>query len=363
MTNPSPSKKFLKLFACCVPVRGARRTAIVDTQRETHYFVPNDLHMLLGPRQCLDMDKLEVQYPQQQAVLEQYVQFLLQHELAFFTNEPERFPVLNLDFQKPEPITNAIIDLDAESDFDLQQVVSQLDALKCKHLQLRLGVQQSCTSLACMLAAFSDSLIRGLEVYVPYEASYDLSALENLSRAVPRLTTLYLYGAADNVVHWYRRYNLRVVHVQEQLAFPGCCGVVQSHYFAHGLAHLTEATSYNSCLNRKIAIDAQGNIKNCPSMPQAYGDVRTTSLADALQQPGFTQVWSIAKDQVKVCQDCEFRLMCTDCRAYIEDPHDAYSKPLKCGYDPYTTQWADWSTHPCKQTAIAFYNSAVPMSS
>jgi hypothetical protein len=32
-----------------------------------------------------------------------------------------------------------------------------------------------------------------------------------------------------------------------------------------------------------------------------------------------------------------------------------YSKPLKCGYNPYTAIWEDWSTNPLKKKAIDFY--------
>lgn len=31
------------------------------------------------------------------------------------------------------------------------------------------------------------------------------------------------------------------------------------------------------------------------------------------------------------------------------------SKPLKCGYNPYTSEWAEWSTNPLKRKAINFY--------
>ena len=41
-----------------------------------------------------------------------------------------------------------------------------------------------------------------------------------------------------------------------------------------------------------------------------------------------------------------------DCRAYVEDPEDILSKPLKCGFNPYT---GEWSTNPLKQKAINFY--------
>ncbi len=51
----------------------------------------------------------------------------------------------------------------------------------------------------------------------------------------------------------------------------------------------------------------------------------------------------------------EFRYICTDYRAYVEDPEDILSKPLKCGYNPYTGEWSEWSTNPLKQKAIDIY--------
>lgn len=42
-------------------------------------------------------------------------------------------------------------------------------------------------------------------------------------------------------------------------------------------------------------------------------------------------------------------------QTYIDNPDDTYSAPLKCGYDPYTCEWEEWSTNPLKQKAIDFY--------
>lgn len=66
--------------------------------------------------------------------------------------------------------------------------------------------------------------------------------------------------------------------------------------------------------------------------------------------------WNIHKDQISICGDCEYRHVCTDCCAYIEDPNDDYSKPLKCGYDPYTNIWEEWSINPIKHKGIAYYD-------
>lgn len=90
-------------------------------------------------------------------------------------------------------------------------------------------------------------------------------------------------------------------------------------------------------------------------MSHNYGNVSNTLLQDALKHKDFKKYWNINKDRIDVCKDCEFRYICTDCRAYIEEPDNIYSKPLKCGYDPYTNQWQEWSKNPLKEKTIKFY--------
>ena len=91
-------------------------------------------------------------------------------------------------------------------------------------------------------------------------------------------------------------------------------------------------------------------------MPLILGNIKNSSLEDILAHPHLKKYWNITKDQIEVCKDCEFRYICTDCRAYLENPEDMYSKPLKCGYNPYTNEWEEWSANPLKQKAIEYYN-------
>ena len=90
-------------------------------------------------------------------------------------------------------------------------------------------------------------------------------------------------------------------------------------------------------------------------MSEVFGNIKDTTLKEAIEKPGFKKYWDINKDKIHVCKDCEFRYICTDCRAYVEDPEDILSKPLKCGYNPYTGEWSEWSSNPLKQRAIEFY--------
>ncbi len=48
----------------------------------------------------------------------------------------------------------------------------------------------------------------------------------------------------------------------------------------------------------------------------------------------FQKVWTIRKDDIEICRECELRYACQDCRAYLSDPSHIYSKPQKCTYNP-----------------------------
>lgn len=121
-----------------------------------------------------------------------------------------------------------------------------------------------------------------------------------------------------------------------------------------------EALNHNSCFHKKTGIDIDGHIKNRPAMSRSFGNIRDTTLEEALRHKDFKRYRNLTKDGIEVCKDCEFRYICTDCRAYTEQTHFDQnqldvSKPLKCDYDPYTAEWQEWSTNPLKQKAILHY--------
>ncbi len=134
-----------------------------------------------------------------------------------------------------------------------------------------------------------------------------------------------------------------------------CCGIINKDSFNINMQSINISKKYNTCLAYKFAIDEYGNVRNCLSMPNAFGNIFSNNLSEILLSESFRRLWHINKDLISVCKDCEYRNICTDCRAYIEDPENIYSKPIKCGYNPYTGEWSDWSINPLKQKAIDFF--------
>ncbi len=50
-------------------------------------------------------------------------------------------------------------------------------------------------------------------------------------------------------------------------------------------------------------------------------------LADVIGSEEFQFLWKVSKDQISICNVCEFRYICTDCRAFHEN--EDYSEKQK----------------------------------
>ena len=203
-----------------------------------------------------------------------------------------------------------------------------------------------------------DSIIMDINLYIDYNKNdLDLNKLEDVFLN-KRISNVCLYNSKLNSKLIENKYSQKF-YLYNGAINPHECGVVSKEYFSVNQSTYFESISFNSCLNKKISIDKEGNVKNCPSMPQSFGNIKDTTLEEALNHPDFKKYWNVTKDMIEFCKDCEFRHICTDCRAYTErsnfEGEIDLSKPLKCGYNPYTNDWAEWSTNPLKQNAIEYY--------
>jgi SPASM domain peptide maturase of grasp-with-spasm system len=200
------------------------------------------------------------------------------------------------------------------------------------------------------------SRVVSIDFILPFYENFNLEKLKNILIDNTRIHSIIIFNSPSNIFHKPLRKNMGyILQVNKNVINEKHCGIINTEYFYTNIKLFTESHHHNTCLNRKISIDKDGNIKNCPSMAQSFGNIKDTTLEEALNHPDFKKYWNITKDQIEVCKDCEFRHICTDCRAYIEDPENQYSKPLKCGYNPYTNVWEEWSTNPLKQKAIEYY--------
>lgn len=333
-------RAIFKLFSNVIPVKGASRSTLCDLQTGRIKLVPNDLYNVLVACEETDPQALMERYGEEDAAtIESYFRFLLDEEWGFMCDAPEAFPDLDLSFDMPSRISNAIIDVGSHSQHDYADLIRQLDRLGCQFIQVRAYITQSLSDLRRIFEASENTRIRSLEMLCAFDPDQPIQELKDLLERHKRLHTLVLHGAPrrERIPVRGQKRGLLVLE-PERISSHHSCGVVERAQFTALLPAFTEALHFNSCLNRKIAVDEQGSIRNCPSLGSSFGSADRVPLATVAEDPAFQRVWQVTKDQVEVCRDCEFRYVCTDCRAFTVGDH-ALGKPAKCAYDPYRATW------------------------
>ena len=352
---------YIHVFGSCIIIHGYKKSIVLDPERDCYYLLDRNIASIIESIDGQDIENLHDLYKDiDPCIIKEIISFGLETEIIFISElDKSYFPKPSLSYDNYLPTTNMIIDIPQH--INLNNFLLSLNLSKnvlSGYIEVRSFYKKiDINDLISIISTFSDcDMVLGILLTLPYYDSIDFTGTGQLFYKYPKLWSIIFHGAnIDNSYKSSDNKSRQIILSTEKLESPKSCGCVHNSYFNNNFEHIRESFNFNSCLNRKVSIDSDGNIKNCPSMPESYGNIKDTTLAEALEKPGFKKYWDINKDKIHVCKDCEFRYICTDCRAYVEDPEDIYSKPLKCGYNPYTGEWSEWSTNPLKQKAIDFY--------
>lgn len=352
---------YFKTFSNCLITNGYERSLILDIQRELFISVPNSLVDVIQVfNKKIEFEEVVDFFGESnREIIIEYLDFLVKNDFGFFTdfNEFDLFIDLNIEFIDASYITNCIIEISKTNLEQIHKILISLEKLFCKNVQFVSYDNLTSGNLEYILNQTKDIDFRSIELILKYS--------EDLLEFMPHIDILnekvvgILFHSSKHKSLTKDDFSFEIKYLESKISNFNNCGVVDFIFFDLNKDKVFESLNHNSCLHKKISIDKDGNIKNCPSMPQSFGNIKDTTLEEALNHLDFKKYWNVNKDMIQVCKDCEFRHICTDCRAYTERSHFEgeidLSKPLKCGYNPYTNEWAEWSTNPLKQKAIEFY--------
>lgn len=297
-------------------------------------------------------------------VLDEYVDFIIRNNLGIMVNSKKELlsfgNTSNNYNETPSFVDYVILDISNSNILNLD-VIQQICNLKIKYLQIRFFENiefEIITKEISKIVKLDNSNINEISIVVKYSPNLISFIKEAHYKISNKFLSFILHTAELENRQTFGYINLTTT--KSKIKIPISCGLIDLKNVNLNRIFYLETKSHNSCLHKKISIDSEGNIRNCPSMPQSFGNIKDTTLEEALNHKDFKKYWNLTKDHIEVCKDCEFRYICTDCRAYTERTHTNSegldtSKPLKCGYDPYTGEWEEWSTNPLKEKAINYY--------
>lgn len=72
---------------------------------------------------------------------------------------------------------------------------------------------------------------------------------------------------------------------------------------------------YHSCLSFNLSIDSLGNILPCPHIRKLqFGNIFKNNMESIFINTRLQKLWTLTKDKIVPCKDCEYRYTCSDCK-------------------------------------------------
>lgn len=358
--------KYIFVYSDCVPVAGYTASAIYDLTRGLISTFPSAYYYFFELFRTRRVHEILADLSAEEcADFVEFLDFLLAHEYITVVEDAAGFPEISKSWDEPCTIHDAIIDV-REHHHDYRKIIEGLDLLGCQHLQVRAYTRMfGLADLAQLARLCHGTSIQTLEAVLAHDPARSVDDYVSVAITNRILASLVIHSADDertiNVDYGARGSSAKLVAMEIRMTVKPIeshldCGYITTRQLlSPNTPTFNELLRFNGCLNRKVSIDERGDVRNCPAMSESFGDHQAVSLTDIVGREDFRRAWAAKNDEIRVCRDCPYRYACTGCRALLEDPDAADSKPLKCGYDPYTDTWADWRTRSNAAATIQQY--------
>lgn len=340
--SKSTKPVFFQFWANCILVKGYRRGIVFDIFRRQQIVVSKLFCEMIDKYGSTSINDIreDTSMEERRGYLKM-LDYFVKNDFGVYTDNPSELPPLSMEYDSPYLATTVV--MRSDSDKDYEALVERLKEIG-RELTLSVQINDEGHMTPEMMREIGEltrqSTIGCIHIYTHFSKEYKpkdfLFMMQNL-----RFRKIVFMGAAETKrVESISESQGVVRYLKEEMDYEDC-GNVGKRYFVIGQPFFIEGHSCNTCLNRKVSIDKEGNIGNCPLMPHTFGNIKTSSLREIVSRSDFQRLWHITKDEIVVCKDCEYRYICTDCRHYIKDKNNIYSQPSKCGYNPYIAKWSD----------------------
>ncbi len=292
-----------QLYPDCKIVKGKVRDAVYDLTRNSIYIIPHKLSECISDDNIVHFGKLPTD--ERQA----FLNFLSDNELGRFNMPEEVLPIYD-EFINPSRISNAIIDI-GKDNLPLQKISIELSELVCESVFLRFIYKVPFEYILASSKYFISQSMSSIEIGIQYEDGVE-EDIGSLIRDIPLCTRIIIVNSPF-IKTDTSAYGISIRYINKDYT---CCDSHKYDFSVFSNANLglyLESQKFNNCLNRKIAIDQYGNIKNCPGFANTFGNVNDISLSEVVENHEFRKFWNKNIDVVEKCRDCELRYACQHC--------------------------------------------------
>lgn len=314
---------YFLLYAHNIAVAGAERSAVYNFKQGQIQFIPNSMYYILGELREKPVDTVKASLSAEDvAVFEEYLVWMRSQQMGFYTNDPELFPAMPLDFFLPEHLSVCVLEVNFLKDY--RQLFSELDYLLCKHLEIRIRKEHySLEKLTKLLTQLEGNVIKSVAIVLEYNDAIEQQQLAGLHKQFAKIDYFMIYGtpAGFAAQQDFIMCDKRTGNHFLRAPFPSDKYVISRRFFLH-------AYNFHPYFYKRAEIDANGLLKNCLIHQSDYGNVWDTPLRNLINNHLFTQWWNIDAGKIKNFDGDELkyaRFFCDE----LEATDDGYYRLVK----------------------------------
>lgn len=114
---------------------------------------------------------------------------------------------------------------------------------------------------------------------------------------------------------------------------------INPNNFVVNMENFIEAQQHNLYLNRKLIFtDKDRIVKHHNLLHTVY--TNKEAILEKLNSDEYQEICMVSKNQILVCNHCEFRYMCTDSRIPTKNKNDTWYYETECNYNPFICKWS-----------------------
>lgn len=331
-----------KLYPNIIPVKGFNRSILMDLYKSDFKYIPNYFCDFLLENQynsftkstfisyCGANDKFDE--------LNNIFNFFIDNDYLVLLDIHLSYGLQNNQhiISNESIIIDTIIELSSKSNWNIENLFTILNDLGALFLEVRflddISFIKFNSKIQHMLINHSVEFVHYI---IPFSEKTK-KELANLPNDFVRLGKITFYNCLAKPD--FNNDTINIEYSTQNSIDNKNCGCIHPDFFKFNVNSYYRDIKKNNCLSNKLSIDQNGEISNCPSK-KSFGNLSKVNIDQLVKTKIFQKEWEVTKDKVLICSDCEYRWMCSDCRAFTSDDSTIYSKPLKCEYNPYINKW------------------------
>ncbi|MEM1319337.1 MAG: hypothetical protein AAGG75_03725 [Bacteroidota bacterium] len=294
-------KSHFSLYSYSIPVMGKEQAVICDLANARYTKIPKFLYEVFTDFRDQSITVLEQSYKDTQGTIVKYLNLLEERKIGLFTDTPECYNTINLDWRYAQEILWGVVDILDYKSYDCLDVMEQIINLNCTYIEIRFFGNYHVKDIEELLELTERSGIRCIDFVIPDTPQLDQTL--KLYDKYMKVNSFLIYGSDRE----FQLEDKRIYSTKRKLQHDSAMENIPRDEFIITPEFFSESQKFNPFYNRKVCIDSYGKIKNCTTHTAHFGDVRVDRIAEVVKSDEFREMWYTCPDKIIDVRDWEFR--------------------------------------------------------